>query len=313
VKIDITPRVLIRIDARYLPVPNIEDFGVSHDVELHAGVSFNFGARAREDVVVVEKAPVDTDGDGLVDDADRCIRDPEDKDNFEDNDGCPDLDNDADGVPDASDKCPLDKEDRNGIDDEDGCPDPDDDKDGIVGTKDGCPTEAEDKDGFKDDDGCPDPDNDGDGVADANDKCPTEAETWNGFKDDDGCADVLPEAVKKYTGVIEGITFKKNKDVIEKRSFAVLDRAVKVLAEYKEIKVEISGHTSDEGEHDYNVDLSKRRAESVKTYLSGKGIAAERIQTVGYGPDKPIADNKTQKGKKLNRRIEFRVIVEGGP
>jgi OOP family OmpA-OmpF porin len=310
-KIDLTPRLLIRLDARYLPVPNTEDMKVSHDFEFHAGVSFLFGEGATAEPVV-PPPPVDSDGDGLVDDADRCIRDPEDKDGFEDEDGCPDLDNDADGIPDDKDKCPLEKENRNGIDDEDGCPEADDDKDGVFGSLDKCPNEAEDKDGHQDEDGCPDLDNDGDGVPDEKDKCPNEAETWNGYQDDDGCQDTLPDAIKKFTGVIEGITFKKDSDQIQKRSFAILNRAVKVLAEYPDVKVEISGHTSDEGEHDYNVDLSRRRAESVKNYLVGKGINTDRIQTIGYGPDKPIADNKTRKGRGKNRRIEFRVIVEGG-
>jgi outer membrane protein OmpA-like peptidoglycan-associated protein len=312
VKIDITPRVLIRLDARYLPVPNTEDYGVSHDFEFHGGVSFLFGAKEAAEVVVIEKTPVDSDGDGIFDDDDRCIREAEDKDGFEDADGCPDLDNDADGVADATDKCPLEKENRNGVDDEDGCPDTDEDKDGIFGSLDKCPTEPEDKDGFEDDNGCPDLDNDADGVPDAKDKCPTEAETWNGYQDDDGCKDQLPDKVKKFTGVIEGITFKKDSAEIQKRSFALLDRAYTVMNEFPDVKMEISGHTSDEGEHDYNVDLSKRRAESVKNYLVGKGVAAERIQTIGYGPDKPMADNKTKKGKALNRRIEFKVVIEGG-
>ena len=134
----------------------------------------------------------------------------------------------------------------------------------------------------------------------------------HGYQDDDGCNDTLPEKVKKFTGVIQGINFKKDSDLIQKGSFKVLDRAVAVMVEFKDVKIEISGHTSDEGDHDYNVDLSRRRAESVKTYLTGKGIAPERVQTIGYGPDKPIADNKTKKGKEKNRRIEFRVIVEGG-
>jgi OOP family OmpA-OmpF porin len=312
VKIDITPRVLVRLDARYLPVPNTEDFGVSHDFEFHAGVSFLFGAREPVEVVVIDKPVNDSDGDGIIDDDDRCIRDVEDKDGFEDTDGCPDLDNDADGVPDDADKCPLEKENRNNIDDDDGCPDTDEDKDGIIGSRDKCPTEPEDQDGFQDEDGCIDADNDGDGVADAKDKCPTEAETWNGYQDEDGCKDKLPDAVRKFTGVIEGITFKKDSDQIQKKSFRLLDRAVGVMKEYVDVKIEISGHTSDEGEHDYNVDLSKRRAESVKTYLVGQGIATDRVQTIGYGPDKPIADNKTKKGRERNRRIEFRVIVEGG-
>jgi ASPM-SPD-2-Hydin domain-containing protein/HYDIN/CFA65/VesB family protein len=104
-------------------------------------------------------APVpdaDSDGDGIIDRLDRCPRDPEDKDGFQDADGCPDLDNDGDGIPDASDQCPNDPEDRDGFEDADGCPDPDNDRDGIPDTRDRCPDEPETVNGFQDDDGCPD-------------------------------------------------------------------------------------------------------------------------------------------------------------
>jgi outer membrane protein OmpA-like peptidoglycan-associated protein len=180
-------------------------------------------------------APHDADKDGIPDDADKCPNDPEDKDGFEDTDGCPDPDNDKDGIPDVKDRCPNDPEDKDGFQDSDGCPDPDNDKDkipdvkdkcpdkpetyngyqdddgcpdevpppsdrdkdGILDDDDECPDEPEDKDGFEDEDGCPDPDNDKDGIPDAKDKCPNEPETINGFQDDDGCPDKGPEAAVK--------------------------------------------------------------------------------------------------------------------
>ena len=80
-------------------------------------------------------------------------------------------------------------EDRDGFQDKDGCPDPDNDKDGIPDKDDQCPNDPEDKDGFEDEDGCPDPDNDKDGIPDVKDKCPNEPETYNGFEDEDGCPD----------------------------------------------------------------------------------------------------------------------------
>ena len=96
----------------------------------------------------------------------------------------------SDGIADADDQCPNEPEDKDGFQDADGCPDPDNDKDGIPDAIDKCPDEAEDKDGFQDEDGCPDDDNDGDGFPDAVDKCPNDPETVNGFEDDDGCPDV---------------------------------------------------------------------------------------------------------------------------
>src|SRR5207248_1393410 len=101
-------------------------------------------------------------------------------------------DRDGDGIPDMDDQCPDQPEDRDGYKDEDGCPDPDNDGDGIPDEHDKCPNEPEDIDNFQDDDGCPDPDNDHDGIPEQLDKCPNEPETINGIKDDDGCPDDGP-------------------------------------------------------------------------------------------------------------------------
>ena len=102
------------------------------------------------------------------------------------------ADSDHDGVPDDVDRCPDQPEDRDGFQDEDGCPDPDNDNDGIPDVNDKCPNEPEDKDGFEDENGCPDPDNDRDGILDTFDHCPNEPETINGVEDEDGCPDVGP-------------------------------------------------------------------------------------------------------------------------
>ncbi|MBW8886329.1 MAG: OmpA family protein [Fibrobacteres bacterium] len=165
----------------------------------------------------------DSDDDGIPNKYDLCPHDPEDKDGFQDQDGCPDPDNDSDGVCDpwvvekgqqakyanvchGSDKCVEVPEDKDGFQDDDGCPDPDNDKDGIPDSKDKCPNDPEDMDGFQDNDGCPDPDNDGDGICDpwvaekgqqskyanvchGSDKCANEAEDKDGFEDEDGCPD----------------------------------------------------------------------------------------------------------------------------
>jgi len=132
----------------------------------------------------------DNDGDAIADKDDKCPDKAEDQDGFQDTDGCPDPDNDADGVEDAHDQCPDKKETMNGFKDDDGCPDePDKDSDGVPDARDQCPDQAEDTDGFQDTDGCPDPDNDGDGVNDEDDECVDEPETKNGFQDEDGCPD----------------------------------------------------------------------------------------------------------------------------
>ena len=285
----------------------------------------------------------DRDHDGIIDILDRCPDEPEDKDGFQDDDGCPDEDNDNDGIPDALDKYPNEPEDFDGFQDEDGCPDPDNDHDGIPDVddacpndpedgkgkrpydgcpstledsdgdgipdvKDQCPDEPEDKDGFQDEDGCPDPDNDGDGIPDDKDKCPNEPETVNGYQDSDGCPDEIPAAVKKFTGVIQGINFKTDSAVITKDSHSVLDKTVQVLVDYPDVRLEIGGHTDNVGKAEHNMELSQKRAESVKEYLVGKGISSDRLTAVGYGMDKPLTANKTKADKAKNRRTEFTLI-----
>jgi OOP family OmpA-OmpF porin len=120
------------------------------------------------------------------------LNEPEDFDNFEDEDGCPEPDNDRDGILDVDDQCPLVPEDRNGQQDSDGCPDSDvQDRDGdqIADNVDRCPDDPEDRDGFEDENGCPDPDNDQDQILDTDDLCPNEPEDRDGFEDDNGCPD----------------------------------------------------------------------------------------------------------------------------
>jgi OOP family OmpA-OmpF porin len=290
----------LRLDARLLEVPNTSDKGVSTDWEFMGGLGFTFGGAPAAPPPPPPPPVGDRDRDGIPDNQDRCPAEAGPKENG----GCPDKDRDHDGVVDRKDKCP----DEPGLVDRDGCPAPDKDKDGITDDKDKCPDEAEDKDGFEDEDGCPDPDNDKDGVADKDDKCPNEPETKNGFQDEDGCPDEVPVAVQKFTGVVKGITFRRNSADIKASSFPLLKEAVKVFKDYPSLRIEVSGHTSNDGKRDFNVKLSKKRAESVKGFLVSAGIDEGRILTVGYGPDKPLNDNSTKELQEKNRRIEFRLL-----
>ncbi len=250
----------------------------------------------------------DPDGDGIANDEDSCPNKPEDFDDFEDEDGCPDEDNDGDGILDVDDKCPKRAEDMDGFQDKNGCPDVDNDEDGIRDKNDKCPDEAEDIDEFEDKDGCPDPDNDGDGVPDAKDQCDGELETDNGYKDGDGCPDEVPKEVKKFTGVIKGITFETNKAVIRRSSESMLNKALKVLKDFPEVRMEVQGHTDSQGDDASNMDLSQRRAEAVVAWFVERGIDASRFVAKGYGETQPIADNKTSPGRSRNRRVEFKLI-----
>ena len=207
---------------------------------------------------------------------------------------------DADGIVDERDACPNEAGPA-----PTGCPDRDSDHDCVPVPADKCPDVA----GLPSD-GCPDPDPDHDGISGAADKCPDKPETVNGFEDTDGCPDTLPEKVKKYAGVVAGIEFDLGQATIRPGSRPTLDDAASVLTEYSALRISITGHTDNMGDRTKNVDLSKARADSVKTYLVGKGIDASRIETRGAGPDEPIADNKLAAGRQKNRRIEFKLIQQ---
>jgi OmpA-OmpF porin, OOP family len=143
----------------------------------------------------------DNDGDHRSDATDRCVDKAEDLDGFEDDDGCPELDNDRDTIADLEDKCPIDKEDGGAPFPLDGCPagKRESDGDGIADAADTCPRDDEDLDGFEDGDGCPEPDNDSDGVPDGRDRCPVCPEDRDSFADDDGC----PEPDNDGDGVLD--------------------------------------------------------------------------------------------------------------
>jgi OOP family OmpA-OmpF porin len=175
------------------------------------------------------------------------------------------------------------------------------DGDGVLDNVDRCPTTAEDADSFEDTDGCSDPDNDRDGIVDIADSCPLVPETMNDWQDEDGCAD---EIIRELTG----IGFETDSAKIDSASGGILDLAFLILEDNPQLHVEIAGHTSGEGDANHNLDLSLRRAEAVKAYLSKRGIPPTRILTVGHGADVPVADNATEDGRRKNRRIEFRIL-----
>ena len=90
-------------------------------------------------------------------------------------------------------------------------------------------------------------------------------------------------------------------------SYQVLDEVAELLKNNPEIKVIIEGHTSIDGTYDANLKLSKSRAEKVREYLVAKGVGAERLSSVGYGPDRPLNNGKTEIEKAKNRRVELRL------
>lgn len=294
----------------------LKDLGLNFSFGVGAGFTTGYGNtkfRVLGGVGYGVPGISDADEDGFLDEVDKCPNDPEDKDGFEDDDGCPEDDNDKDGIKDTDDKCPLEPEDADNFQDEDGCPDPDNDGDGVLDGTDKCPSDLEDKDGFEDTDGCPDPDNDKDGIADTDDKCPNKAENKNDFEDDDGCPDEkLAKVVKGKIVIMDKVFFKSGKSKIQKKSYPLLEAVTRILNANPDIKkVRVEGHTDDKGNDKKNLKLSKARAKAVKNFLISKGVDAGRLIDDGFGETKPIEVCK-RKGKKKcranNRRVEFVIV-----
>lgn len=279
----------------------------------------------------------DNDGDTVLDITDQCPSEPGDPKN----NGCPVADRDGDGVADGTDKCPDIPEDVDGVEDGDGCPEDenvDSDGDGLLDNVDACPSQPEDADDFQDLDGCPDPDNDLDTVLDTVDACPLQpgAPSNNGCpvidRDGDGitddidqCPDVPgspPNGCPKRVLVVktdtkieikQQIMFESNKAVIRgKLSFEIIDQVAAVLKSNPLIKVVIEGHTDSVGAADYNLRLSDQRAKAVRDAIIERGVDADRMEAIGYGESRPIASNKSRKGRAANRRVEFVIVQEEG-
>lgn len=181
----------------------------------------------------------------------------------------------------------------------------DSDGDGLADDQDRCPnTSASTMDG------CPpaapvvQTDSDGDGVYDDADDCPG---TLEGLKvDASGCA-VQSASGEKQSVVLKGVTFLPGSATLTEDAKGVLDGAAAAFNGQKDLKAEIGGHTDAQGSDAANQRLSQRRADSVRQYLLGKGVEAERLTAVGYGEAQPIATNDTPAGRAENRRVEFKL------
>jgi outer membrane protein OmpA-like peptidoglycan-associated protein len=251
---------------------------------------------------------LDDDRDGILDRADACPREAEDRDHYQDDDGCPDVDNDGDGILDHADGCPVDPEDKDAFEDADGCPDPDNDRDRVIDTADECPLEPEDRDGFEDENGCPEADNDGDAILDGLDACPVDAETVNGHQDEDGCPDkIRVDRAQGRIFVLEPVRFAFKSATILPDSFDMLREIAAVLKSHPDISaMAIEGHTDAQGSARQNLKLSQRRANSVRAFLIAAGVAAEGLSATGFGAARPLADNASAQGRAQNRRVEFK-------
>ncbi len=215
-------------------------------------------------------------------------------------------DRDRDGVLDADDRCPeLYGETRTPAEQR-GCP-PDSDADGIYDADDRCPKVPGAPSVDPDRHGCP-ADTDGDGIVDAADACPKE----RGKKTEDETTNGCPVAVRvegSQIVILQQVNFATGNDRIEASSFGLLSEVARVMNDHPEIvRVAVDGHTDNVGNAAKNMDLSRRRALSVLRWLVEHKVDERRLEARGFGPRRPIADNKTAEGKAKNRRVEFQIL-----
>lgn len=231
--------------------------------------------------------PSDRDGDGLLDQDDFCPDEPEDRDDFQDDDGCPDRDDDADGILDVDDACRLEPEDIDGHDDADGCPEEE------------SPPSDRDHDGFLDED----------------DVCPDEPETVNGVEDDDGCPDQGLVVLEGDRVVLDdAVLFDFDRARVRHGARPILEAVVQLFRAHPEWdRVRVEGHADLRGEEGWNQELSERRAHAVRSVLIAMGLPETRIECEGFGEARPRAEGDSEDVYQLNRRVEIVMVDDAGP
>ena len=146
-------------------------------------------------------------------------------------------------------------------------------------------------------------DTDRDGVTDDKDQCPG---TPSGVSVDEvGCP-------QKGSITLEGVTFEVNSAQLTAASRPILDGVADGLRKHPRLRVELQGHTDSSGADAYNLQLSQRRANSVREYLLSQGVPAAQLTARGYGETQPITDNTSNEGRSKNRRVVMHVIDNPG-
>jgi len=297
--VELFPHGRVTIFGRYIHgLTNIDNSGNPntavkyYNQNIHMGLKLKLFGKHKQPAKVEEPpAPKDTDGDGIIDDNDKCPTVP----GVAKYDGCPVPDTDGDGINDENDKCPT----VPGVKKYDGCPVPDTDGDGINDENDKCPTVP----GVAEYQGCPVPDRDKDGVPDKDDKCPDTP----GLVELQGCPEITNEIKNTIDYAAKNVYFNTNSTKLLEKSFGPLDSVVAILNKNVNLKLKIDGHTDSDGSDDFNMKLSDGRAASVKAYLVSKGIGEERLESEGFGESMPVAPNTTKAGKAKNRRVEMKL------
>ncbi len=260
--------------------------------------------------------PPDRDHDGIPDDVDACPDRRGPKSNDPLTNGCP-ADSDRDGVPDAIDAC----RDVIGVPTNDplttGCP-PDTDGDGIDDLNDACPNLAGPRSLEWQTNGCPDPDRDKDSIPNDVDACPDEAGAPDPIAKRNGCPLVFVRGDRielreqpKWRGSSSAELAASDLPILEAvRAF--LDAAPKKTPPILIDRMRIEGHTDDRGDAGQNKKLSVERALAMKKWLVAHGVEASRIETAGFGAERPADTNETEAGRANNRRIEIHLLARDG-
>jgi len=257
--------------------------------------------------------PVDTDGcaasqkdddkDGVSNLVDQCANtSPAETANSS---GCApsQRDNDQDGVSDATDQCPntpagdavnsrgcfmeRDTDGDNVPDGRDRCPNT---PAGVTADANGCTIVIADE-----------RDTDGDGVPNSRDRCPDTPKT--DAADANGCTILFHKGTRSV--ILRGVTFLPGRATLTPEAREILRDVASQLVENPQYKVQVSGHTDIRGTRARNLRLSLARARTVETFLEANGVPPTQVTAKGFGPDVPIASNKTASGRAKNRRVEL--------
>ena len=214
------------------------------------------------------------------------------------------LDPDQDGLIAPFDQCPTEPEDRDGFRDDDGCPEFDNDRDSILDRNDRCINEPEDKDGFQDEDGCPDPDNDADGIPDTLDACPNDRLAGHETASSNGCPTIKLHGSTLNIG--RTILFESGSAVLPENATSICKEVMKFMSsQAPNARLRIEGFTDLWGSESYNRKLARQRALKVKRRLMVLGFDEARIEVLSRPLEAPIGDGRSPNDAQRSRRVEF--------
>ena len=277
-------------------------------VLLQAGLTIGLLGDPRSDVMVqaTDVRDPDRDGDGVPNEDDVCPLEPTGATPDAARRGCPAHDTDGDGVLDAVDVCPTAPAGARPDPNRPGCPQSDSDGDGVADSADECPTVPAGARPDPNRAGCPDGDRDSDTVIDSADACPDQAGAPSRVAARNGCPGLVRVDTEQIQ-ILQPVFFATRRDVILEASYPVLAAVADAMQASGIGHIRVEGHTDSSGNDATNLELSRRRAESVRRWLIEHGIPERQLTAVGLGETRPFETNDTELGRAANRRVEFHI------